>query len=459
MNVLLRVLVINLFLYNVYGQSCDCSCCVSYSPSPSLTITPTPDPPPVMSPDPQPVMSPDSPQPCSCSSPTVVSTYSDPITTTPSPVTLTNSPIYVSPSMTASISPSPVTTTASNSPFPSTTPSPTITTLTSSPIYVSPSPSPSTTPTPSPVVITNSPIPISTSLPIVTTTLSEPTSSPPQSSCAPPSSYVDDDWQDAIGTAYAEKGVVDGECSFNGWTSVTPSNQFLAYGYNVAALAEPHYDNGNMCGSCFEMRCEEYTEGCVDENVIIQFAVTDSTNSCNTNDDGAITENWCTQVFDTDTDWHFDFIPQIWNSISNSTDGMRLKFRRIACPTHEYLHVITRNVNGWKSVSVAGLPDFGGSSSFGILDSNGTFIDMTQWKPGAAHYFTQESMGPYELQITLGNGEIVETTDDCIDIPDDSWPDGSLFNCTYNSRTGCAVDSSPTTSIYDQSQFLPPSPQ
>ncbi|XP_002968746.2 expansin-A11 [Selaginella moellendorffii] len=171
--------------------------------------------------------------------------------------------------------------------------------------------------------------------------------------------HGDGGWLDGAHATYYggsdASGTNNGACGYG--------NQLSAgYGYITTALSTPLFENGDICGACFEIRCAGGA-GCLPGN---PSTVVTATNLCPPGSNGG----WCDPPKP-----HFDLSQPAFSRIASIPNGhVQLQYRRVACDRQGGIRF---TVNGHTFFNLVLVENVGGSGDVVAVEVKGS---ATGWR-------------------------------------------------------------------------------
>ncbi|EFJ18944.1 hypothetical protein SELMODRAFT_419575 [Selaginella moellendorffii] len=220
----------------------------------------------------------------------------------------------------------------------------------------------------------------------------------------------DEGWTDGAHATYYggsdASGTNNGACGYG--------NQLSAgYGVLTTALSAPLFNDGHVCGACFEVKCSWGDSGCLAGNPSI---VVTATNLCPQGSNGG----WCDSPKQ-----HFDLAQPAFALIAVTLNGhVPIQYRRVSCKRDGGLRF---TINGHVYFNLVLIENVGGTGDVSAVSIKGS---KTGWRPMTRNWgqnwqdggdLTGQSLS---FEVTTSDGSKITA----YDVAPDYWQFGQTFS-------------------------------
>ncbi|RZS04993.1 hypothetical protein BHM03_00035416, partial [Ensete ventricosum] len=205
----------------------------------------------------------------------------------------------------------------------------------------------------------------------------------------------------------------DGVCFGAGGTC--GYDNLFEHGYGLAngALSTVLFNDGEMCGACFELKCVAGPDRCKEGSSTIltatSFCPPAPVSLCNP------------------PQKHFDLSMRMYMNIAkaNNSGSIPVQFRRVPCVREGGIGFEFRGNPFWISVLVYNVAGSGDVQKLSVRGSNTTWVPMTRsWGQRWQLSFKPEMVGQsLSFQVTTGDGKMVES----VDVAPADWQFGQRY--------------------------------
>ncbi|CAL9077638.1 unnamed protein product [Musa acuminata var. zebrina] len=215
-------------------------------------------------------------------------------------------------------------------------------------------------------------------------------------------------WDTADATFYGDmsgNATMGGTCGYG---------NLFEHGYGLAntALSTVLFNDGEMCGACFELKCVAGPDRCKEGSTIVtatSFCPPAPVSLCNP------------------PQKHFDLSMAMYMNIAkaNNSGSIPVQFRRVPCVREGDIGFEFRGNPFWISVLVYNVAGSGDVANLSVRGSNTTWVPMTRsWGQRWQLSFRPEMVGQsLSFQVTTGDNNTVES----VDVAPANWQFGQRY--------------------------------